>query len=134
MNSLHKQAGAERPTVLYLRVADTVLGIDEYRVGHPDLWVAYAPTPKTAAACACLHRVAARKGAWEPVSDLWDGRGSRDPRKSIKEALDRAAAKIEDVCPELRAVFKRLEVVLWPDGRIVARVTRQTSGPVFSTE
>ncbi|WP_395317022.1 hypothetical protein [Variovorax sp. UC74_104] len=131
MIPLKSNAEAMRETVLFERAIDSATGLAVYRVGSPDCWVIYAPTPTTAAACACLHRVAARNGAWEPVSDLWGGRGSRDPRKSIKEALERAAAKIEDVCPKLRAVFKRLEVVLWPDGRIMARVMRQTVGPVF---
>jgi hypothetical protein len=131
MNVLKSNAEAMRQTVLFTRQIDASSGLAEYWVGAPDCWVVYAPTPTTAAACACLHRVAARNGAWEPVSDLWDGRGSRDPRKSIKEALERAAAKIEATCPDLRALFMALEVVLWPDGRILARLARQSNGPTF---
>jgi hypothetical protein len=133
MTPLKSNAEATRQMVLFVRHIDSGSGLADYWVGHPDCWVVYAPTPTTAAACACLHRIAARNGAWEPVTNLWDGRGSRDPRKSIKEALERAAAKIEATCPDLRTLFMQLEVVLWPDGRILARLPRQAGGLQFET-
>lgn len=81
-----------------------------------------------------LHRLAAARGAWLDVHDLWEGRretGNR--RKSIREALGRMVDEVRAVSPECGAALGALRVLVDTDGRVKARLLARTHGLFIRT-